>query len=52
MVGRPVPRFINPADYFMKILSTHYPKKPEEEKMLDELVQHYHKKLAASIKAE
>ena len=33
----PVPRFANPADYFMKLLSITYPKTPEDEKKLTAL---------------
>lgn len=52
MIGRPVPKYKNPSDYFMRILATRYPKTEEDDKMLDELILHYETKLVASVKAE
>jgi len=34
-IGKPVPRFANPADYFMKILSVNYPKGPQDVKNIE-----------------
>jgi hypothetical protein len=41
LINRPVPRFANPADFFMKVLSVRYPKTPEDEKNIEELTRHY-----------
>jgi hypothetical protein len=52
MIDRPVPRFANPADFFMKILSIKYPKSKEDEDKLDYLNKCYHQRLEKSIIAE
>jgi len=52
MIGRPVPRFANPADFFMKVLSCRYPKTPEDEKNIEELTRNYRTLLQSSVNAE
>jgi ABC-2 type transporter len=52
MINKPVPRFTNPADFFMKILSVRYPKSAEDDAKIEFLVQSYQKLLLSSIKAE
>jgi hypothetical protein len=52
MINRPIPRFANPADYFMKVLTVNYPKKPEDEAKVQELARHYRTLLEGSVKAE
>lgn len=31
LINMPLPRFANPADYFMKVLTVRYPKRAEDE---------------------
>ena len=52
MINRPVPRFANPADFFMKILSVKYPKTAEDEANLEDLNRNYRTLLEGSVKAE
>jgi ABC-type multidrug transport system ATPase subunit len=52
MINRRVPRFANPADFFMKILSVKYPKSKEDEENLEYLNRNYHALLEGSVKAE
>lgn len=52
MINRPVPRFANPADFFMKILSVKYPKTAEDEANLEDLTRNYRTLLAGSVNAE
>jgi ABC-type multidrug transport system ATPase subunit len=52
MINRPVPRFANPADFFMKILSVRYPKTAEDEANLEDLNRNYRTLLEGSVKAE
>mmetsp|Transcript_32952 Transcript_32952/g.40761 ORF Transcript_32952/g.40761 Transcript_32952/m.40761 type:complete len:102 (+) Transcript_32952:1028-1333(+) len=51
-IGKPVPRFANPADYFMKLLSINYPKGPADEEKIGELRRNYHAMLEKAITAE
>ena len=44
------PRFCNPADIAMKILSINYPKKKEDEEYVQSLVANYNKENAAKEK--
>ena len=44
------PRFCNPADIAMKILSINYPKKVEDEEYVQSLVTNYNKENAAMEK--
>ncbi len=39
--GMPIPEFTNPADFFMRELSVHFPKTPEEEIKIASLVSNY-----------
>lgn len=48
----PVPRFANPADYFMKLLSITYPKTEEDIKKLTELNINYNAMRKNLLKAE
>ena len=41
-IGKPLPRFANPGDYFMKVLSVNYPKKKEDNDKIAELNRNYH----------
>ena len=41
-IKRPVPKFANPADYFMKLLSINYPKRQEDEDKMEYLNRYYH----------
>ena len=52
MINRPVPRFCNPADFFMKILSINYPKQQADEEKLEYLNRNYHAILSKSVRAE
>ena len=52
MINRPVPRFANPADFFMKILFIKYPKTKDDLDNLEYLNRNYHALLEGSIKAE
>ena len=52
MINRPIPKFANPADYFMKLLSINYPKREEDFEKLEYLTRNYHAMLEKSIKAE
>lgn len=52
MINKPVPRFANPADFFMKILSVRYPKTKEDNDNLEYLNRNYRALLAASVNAE
>jgi hypothetical protein len=52
MINMPVPRFANPADFFMKVLSIRYPKQKEDEEKLAYLSRNYHALLEGSVKAE
>ena len=52
LINNPVPRFANPADFFMKLLSINYPKTQADLDKLDHLTRHYHAILEKSIKAE
>jgi hypothetical protein len=36
-----LPRFANPADFFMKILTINYPKQVDDEKKIDFLLSNY-----------
>jgi len=51
-IGKPVPRFANPADYFMKILAINYPKQDADEEKIKELNNQYHAFLEKAINAE
>ena len=51
-LGAPCPEFSNPADFYMKILSVHYPKKVSDERKLEILNNNYTKKLAPYIAKE
>lgn len=52
MIGKPVPRFANPADFFMKVLSCKYPKTEEDEKNIEDLTRNYRTLLQGSVNAE
>ena len=52
MINMPVPRFANPADFFMKVLSIRYPKQAADDEKLDYLSRNYHALLEGSVKAE
>jgi len=52
MINRPVPRFANPADFFMKILFIRYPKSKDDLDNLEYLNRNYHALLEGSVKAE
>lgn len=52
LINYPVPKFANPADFFMKLLSIHYPKKQEDLDKLEYMTRHYHALLEKSVKAE
>jgi hypothetical protein len=52
MINRPVPKFTNPADFFMKILSINYPKKAADDERLEYLNRNYHAILEKSVRAE
>lgn len=47
-----VPRFANPADFFMKVLSVKYPKQADDEKKLEHLTNSYRFQLEKKIGAE
>ena len=47
-----VPRFANPADFFMKVLSIKYPKQTDDEKKLEHLTLSYRFKLETKISTE
>ena len=51
-IGKPLPRFANPGDFFMKTLSINYPKKQEDDDKISELNRNYHAILEKSIIAE
>lgn len=46
------PRFANPADFFMKVLSVQYPKKEADIKKIEFLKNAYDEKIAANLKSE
>jgi ABC-type multidrug transport system permease subunit len=52
LINKPVPPFTNPADFFMKILSVRYPKRPEDEALLEDLNRNYRTMLQGSVNAE
>jgi ABC-type multidrug transport system ATPase subunit len=52
MINLPVPRFANPADYFMKVLSVKYPKTKEDDDKLEHLNRNYRTLLEGPIRAE
>jgi len=52
MINRPVPKFTNPADYFMRLLSVNYPKQNADVEKLEYLNRNYNAILAKSVKAE
>lgn len=52
LINRPIPRFANPADYFMKVLTVRYPKRPEDEANVADLARHYRTLNEGSVKAE
>lgn len=52
MIGKPVPKFTNPADFFMKVLSVRYPKSPEDEAHVDFLTRNYRTLIEGSVRAE
>ena len=52
MINKPVPKFTNPADFFMKILSVRYPKSQEDEEHVDFLTRNYRTLLEGSVRAE
>ena len=41
-IGKPLPRFANPGDYFMKVLSINYPKTQVDDDKIAELNRNYH----------
>lgn len=47
-----VPRFANPADFFMKVLSIKYPKQEDDEKKLEHLTNSYRFLLEKKIATE
>jgi len=51
-IGKPVPRFANPADYFMKLLAIKYPKQSDDEEKIAELLNYYCKFLEGKNNAE
>ena len=50
-IDRPVPKFANPADFFMKLLSINYPKMPEDEANVQYLNRYYHALIENEVKA-
>jgi ABC-type multidrug transport system ATPase subunit len=52
LINCPVPKFANPADFFMRLLSVRYPKSQEDLDKLDHMTRHYHALLEKSVKAE
>jgi hypothetical protein len=52
MINKPVPQFTNPADFFMKILSVHYPKTAEDDAHVEFLTRNYRTLIESSVKAE
>lgn len=51
-IGMPVPRFANPADFFMKVLSIKYPKEQEDLDKLEKLNRSYRTMNDRMVKAE
>ena len=51
-IGKPLPRYANPGDYFMKVLSVNYPKQQEDIEKVAELNRNYHAMLEQGITAE
>ena len=51
-IGKPLPRFANPGDYFMKVLSVNYPKQKEDNDKIAELNRNYHAMLEQGVTAE
>ena len=50
-IDRPVPKFANPADFFMKLLSINYPKMPADEEKITYLNRYYHALIENEVKA-
>jgi hypothetical protein len=48
-MGYTFPKFSNPADGFMKIISVNYPKQDEDIKKIADLVDHYQLKMATKV---
>ena len=49
-IGVPCPRYANPADFFMKVLTVDYPKQARDEKKVAFLSYQYELKQAAAVK--
>jgi len=47
-----VPRFANPADFFMKVLSVRYPKPKEDEEKIEQLTNYYRVSMERKVTAE